>query len=271
MGQPMSAKASPEAPSSYQLPPPRRVPFDAPWIWLAAGWRDMWRIPSISVTYGLVFAVLAMGIVGGLSLVGALAVLPALGGGLILLGPFVAVGLYEASHQLARGGRPTGVGVLRAGLRASGQLALFGSFLLFAFMIWMQMALLLLMLFFADNAVPTPQALMQTLLFTPRGLSLLITGTIVGAAIAVAVFAFSAVAIPMLLDRPVDAVTAARASMMAVVENPRPMALWAVLIAGLSALGLSTLLVGFVFVFPLIGHATWHAYQAIYGDDASAK
>lgn len=269
MGQPVIVKAAPDASSAYALPPPRRVPFDAPWIWLAAGWRDMWRIPSISIAYGVLFAVLAMAIVAGLWLVGALSVLPALAGGLILMGPFVAVGLYEASRQLAYGGRPTGPGVLRAGLRGSGQLALFGSFLLFAFMIWMQMALLLLMLFLADNAVPTPQALMQTLLFTPRGLLLLITGTLVGAAIAVIVFASSAVAIPMLLDRPVDAVTAARASVMAVVENPKPMALWAALIAGLSAIGLSTLLVGFVFVFPLIGHATWHAYQAIYGGDSA--
>jgi uncharacterized membrane protein len=267
MGQPVSAKAAPDASSSYALPQPRRVPFDAPWMWLAAGWRDMWLIPSISVAYGLLFAILASAMVVGLWLVGALSVLPAVAGGLILMGPFVAVGLYEASRQLSHGERPTGPGVVRAGLRRSTQLAFFGAFLLFAFMVWMQMALILLMLFLAGNAVPPTEALMQTLLFTPHGLLLLIVGTIVGAAIAIVVFASSAVAIPMLLDRPVDAVSAARGSIRAVIQNPKPMALWAVLIAGLTVLGLTTLLVGFVFVFPLIGHATWHAYQAIYGDD----
>lgn len=266
MAKPMNVEAAADARSSFALPPPRRVPFDAPWIWLAAGWRDMWTIPGISITYGVLFALLAGAMVLGLWLVGALSVLPALAGGLILMGPFVAVGLYEASRRLSAGATPTAGDVVLAGVRGSGQLALFGSFLVFAFMVWMQMALLLLMLFLADGAVPTPEALMRTLLFTPRGLLLLIVGTIVGAIIALIVFAVSVVAIPLLLDRPVDAVTAARASVVAVIANPKPMALWAALIAGLSALGLSTLLVGFVFAFPLIGHTTWHAYQAIYGD-----
>jgi uncharacterized membrane protein len=39
------------------------------------------------------------------------------------------------------------------------------------------------------------------------------------------------------------------------------MALWAALIAGFMALGIATLFVGLVVAFPLIGHATWHAYR----------
>jgi len=38
----------------------------------------------------------------------------------------------------------------------------------------------------------------------------------------------------------------------------------AALIALLIAAGLVTLLAGFIVTFPLIGHATWHAAQAIY-------
>ena len=33
------------------------------------------------------------------------------------------------------------------------------------------------------------------------------------------------------------------------------------LIAGFMALGLATLLIGLVVIFPLIGHATWHAFR----------
>ena len=30
-----------------------RVPIDRPWIWLAAGWRDLWAAPGISLAWGL--------------------------------------------------------------------------------------------------------------------------------------------------------------------------------------------------------------------------
>jgi uncharacterized membrane protein len=51
-----------------------------------------------------------------------------------------------------------------------------------------------------------------------------------------------------------------------VVKNPKPMALWAVLIAASMALGLATLCLGLIVAFPLIGHATWHAYRSLVGE-----
>jgi uncharacterized membrane protein len=63
------------------------------------------------------------------------------------------------------------------------------------------------------------------------------------------------------MTRRVDAVSAIVASVTAVWRNPKPMALWAGLIAGFMALGLMSLLVGLVIAFPLIGHATWHAFR----------
>lgn len=248
------------------LLPPRRVPFDAPWMWLAAGWRDLWTIPRISLIYGALFAAAAAFVAVGLSLLGELSQLPALLGGFLLVGPFLSVGLYEASRLLERGVTPSFADVALVGLRAPGQVGLLGSFLLFAFMVWMQIALLLLMLFLGDAPLPPPNAFVPTLLFTPKGLGLLVVGTIVGGVIAACVFSISVVGVALMLERPMDAVTAARASVAAVVANPKPMALWAALIVGMIAAGFATLLLGFVIVFPLIGHATWHAYVAVYGD-----
>jgi uncharacterized membrane protein len=50
--------------------------------------------------------------------------------------------------------------------------------------------------------------------------------------------------------------------------NPKPMALWATLIAAFIAVGLATLSLGLIVIFPLIGHATWHAYRDIVGGKA---
>ncbi|MGC2600152.1 MAG: hypothetical protein WA384_02225, partial [Rhodomicrobium sp.] len=74
-------------------------------------------------------------------------------------------------------------------------------------------------------------------------------------------YAVSVISVPMILDRKIDAISAAAASVRAVRLNLPAMALWAALIAGLSALGLVTLFVGLAIAFPLIGHATWHAYR----------
>lgn len=260
-----AARVVPEA-----LPAPRRVPFDAPWAWLAAGWRDLWRIPGISLAYGCVFALAALALSLGLWSMEAHSLFLALAGGFLLIGPLMAVGLYEASRRLQLGDKLALSEVAAAGLGARGQLGFFGMVLLFTLMVWLQLAFLLLMLFLGSNGVPPASSFLQTLLFTPRGLGLLIVGSLVGGVLAATVFAISAVAVPLLLVRQTDAVTAARASIDAVLMNPKPMMLWAALIVVIMGAGFFTFLAGLVVAFPLIGHATWHAYTDIYGDQAKA-
>lgn len=257
--------ASPIVPTT--LPPPRRVAFDAPWAWLAAAWRDIWRVPTLSLTYGGLFALGAAALLVGLQQLRAVSLFLALAGGFLLIGPFLAVGHYEASRRLARGEQPRLADVASAWLGARGQLGFFGVILMFLYLVWLQLGFLLLMLFLGNAGLPPPSAFVHELLFTGRGLGLLIVGTMVGFALASFVFAISAVAMPMLLVEQTDVVTAARASIAAVAANPKPMALWAGLIVVMMAAGFATLLAGLVIAFPLIGHATWHAYVDIYGRD----
>jgi uncharacterized membrane protein len=150
---------------------------------------------------------------------------------------------------------------LRAGLHAPGQLGFFGAILAFVYFVWVQVAFLLFMLFLGSKPLPPASEFLPTLLFTPHGLGLLVAGTMVGGALAFLVFAISAVSVPLLMTRPVDAVSAIGVSLAAVVANPKPMALWAALVAGFMALGIATLFVGLAIAFPLIGHATWHAFR----------
>ena len=83
----------------------------------------------------------------------------------------------------------------------------------------------------------------------------------VGATVAAVVYSLSVVSAPLLLDRPVDVITATLTSLRCCARNPGPMALWAALIAALMAFGFATLMVGLVVVFPWLAHASWHAYR----------
>ena len=89
-----------------------------------------------------------------------------------------------------------------------------------------------------------------------------------GGLMAAPMFASSAIAIPLLLERRVSLLQAVITSWETVLHNPVPMAVWATLIMGLTLLGLMTALLGLIVVVPVLGHATWHAYRALV--DASA-
>ncbi|MCB1509574.1 MAG: DUF2189 domain-containing protein [Hyphomicrobiaceae bacterium] len=242
-------------------------PFDAPWDWLAAGWRDLWTVPHISLTYGAAFSIGAVVMLMGFVTFGLQSVMMVLSAGFMLIGPLVAVGLYEVSRKLEKGEPVAFSDVMFAGFRAPGQLGFLGAILVFAFFVWVQLALLLFMLFMGSGSTfPPAREFVPTLLFTQHGLSLLVVGTAVGAVLAAVVFSISAVSVPLLMTRRLDAVTAIQASVSAVMKNPKPMVLWAALIAGFIACGVATLLVGLIIAFPLIGHATWHAYRDLVQD-----
>ena len=106
-----------QAASSFVAPPYaiREVPFDAPWSWLAAGWRDMWRVPRVSLAYGAIFAVAGLLLAFGLTQVGLQSLILVLAAGFILVGPMIAVGLYEASRRLEKSEPVNLASTLRAG------------------------------------------------------------------------------------------------------------------------------------------------------------
>ncbi len=250
-----------DKPGVAAMPSVRTVSFDAPWSWLAAGWRDLCRVPQVSLFYGAIFAIVAGLLIAGLTQFGWQSLSLALTGGFLLVGPMLGVGLYEVSHRLETGEPVRLADVLFVGTRSPGQLAFMGVLLLIVFFVWIEIALLMFMLFFGGVALPPAESFISTLLFTPRGLGLLIVGTVAGAVLAGTVFALSAVSVPLLMVRELDVITAATTSVRAVLKNPRAMALWAAIIAAAMAFGVATAFVGLVVAFPLIGHATWHAFR----------
>ncbi|MFP4536861.1 MAG: DUF2189 domain-containing protein [Dichotomicrobium sp.] len=249
-----------------RLIPIARVPMVAPWRWLALGWGDMRRAPGLSVAYGAVFVIVAILLVAGLYLAGIPELILPLAGGFLLVGPILAAGLYRMSDLIEHGEAVTLRNTLLANIRSPGQLAFMGVVLMVAFFAWVEIALLLFMLVFGPIAMPPMADFIQTLLLEPRGLVLLIVGTAAGAVLAAIIFASTVVSVPMLMVREVDVVTAIVTSWRAVALNPGVMLLWSILIAAIMALGFALFFVGLVVAFPLIGHATWHAFRQVVPD-----
>ena len=250
--------ASPFVAPAYAI---REVPFDAPYSWLGAGWSDMWRVPRVSLTYGAIFAVAGFLLAVGLTQVGLQSLILVLAGGFILVGPMIAAGLYETSRRLEKSEPVSLASTFRAGFFGGGQLVYMGLLLMLIYLAWVEIALLLFMLFLGTKPMLPLEAFVPNLLLTLPGLGLLIVGTGVGMALAATVFAVSAVAVPLLMVERVDVVTAALTSITACRKNPKAMALWAALIVGAMLFGFVTLFFGLVIMFPLIGHATWHAFR----------
>lgn len=236
---------------------------DAPWAWLAAGWRDTLARPGISLVYGLIFA----GVSGLLTLAlvrleAEYLLLPAVAG-FMLVGPMLAVGLYETSRRLAAGEPVTLGSALLVSTRSPSQLAFLGAILMFLLLAWIRLAQLIYALFFGMAEFPGLQDSINLLFFTDSGLSMLLIGGALGGVIAATVFSISAFAVPMLMVRDMDAITAMIRSVTAVRAHIRPMLLWAALIVAITAAGIVTLYVGLVIAFPLLGHASWHAYRQV--------
>lgn len=242
--------------------PVRRVADDRPWHWLAAGWRDMTRAPQVSIAFGVCLAMVSWALAYGLwfAEVGYL-VLP-MAAGFFLVAPLIAVGLYDTSRRL-QVGRPVDLGLALMAWHRPVQVAAFGMVLLLLNFFWVRVALLWFALYFSSGTPPLDA--IPYYLVDAQNLPFLVIGALIGGAFALVAFSISVIALPMLLDREVDVVTAIITSVRAVRTNPRAMALWAGLIVLFTAIGLATFFVGLVVLFPLVAHATWHAYKEITG------
>ncbi|MEX0840153.1 MAG: DUF2189 domain-containing protein [Parvibaculum sp.] len=246
-----------------RLPEIRTIRADAPWVWLARGWADMSSVPAISLAYGVGFFLISLLLVCALFLFNLGALVPVMAAGFLLVGPMLAVGMYEASRRVEADLPVRLADVAFVSTRSPAQLAFLGAMLMGAMLIWVRIATLLFALFFGTQTMPQLDEFVPALLLTPHGLGLLVVGTVVGGALAFICFAISVVSVPMLMARDVDAVTAALTSIETVRRNFWPMMIWGWIIAFFTAFGIATLFVGLIVVFPLLGHATWHAYRAL--------
>lgn len=250
-------------PLPRENPRARNLPWRTAFAWLRAGWSDLWQNPLPSLLYGLGVFVVSAWIVWALFRFDYEYVLfPALAG-FMVIGPLIANGLYEKSRRL-EAGMPTSYARMIFVRPRSGHQALFmGVLLLGLFLLWMRAAVLIWALFFGIVPFPGTDLIVPMLFLTPTGWAVLLVGSAVGALFAAFSFAISIFAVPMLLTERTDAMSALGISLAMVWNNLSVMLVWGGIVLVLFIVSIMTGFLGLIVVFPLLGHATWHAYRTI--------
>lgn len=228
---------------------------------LIQGWRDFLKAPLIGILFGAIFAAL-----GWLMLAQTFywksdwSIVP-LAAGFPLVGPFVAVGMYEISRLLERGEAVTWRSVLSAiWEERRRQIPSIAFVVLFIFLIWVYMAHLVFALSFGLSPLTNVLSSLD-FLKSQEGLTMLMLGSTVGGILAFVLFSTTVVGIPLLVDRDVDVVTAMVTSFSSVLNNMRVMLSWGALVTILLALAILPAFFGLLIVLPVLGHATWHLYK----------
>ncbi|MCV2876806.1 DUF2189 domain-containing protein [Rhodobacteraceae bacterium XHP0102] len=263
----MSVQAEPLAPSP--LPPLARMHLSDLAGALAAGWRDFRRKPMMGLFFAHVYVVGGWLIYGSLSILdmGWLAIPITMG--FPLLGPFLAVGLYEVSRRLEAGEanfrRMDIFSVIwRQRLR---QLPSMAWVIIVYFLFWSFFAHMLFALFMGPSVLMNVTTSYAYLL-QPEGVMMLVVGTAFGAGFALILFCLTVISLPLLLDKEVDFVTAMIKSIAVVKANPTVMLIWGGLIAALTFVAMLPALLGLFVVLPVLGHASWHIYRRAFVHEA---
>lgn len=246
--------------SGFNLPAIRRVEAGHVLHWLKRGATDLVHHWPISLAVGGAFTLAGYFLLEYAWSRPHLAM--ALTTGFALVSPFLAIVFYDLSRRRERPGATRFEGA-RNNLASIG---LFGLLLAFILSAWERLSAILVGLFY-KGSLSGDGAFSIAQLFGPDNLGFVIPYMLAGGALAALVFALSVVSLPMMMDRKVDIVTAIITSLWVVRENPLVMLLWAFVIGALTLLSEFAGYVPLAVFFPLLGHATWHAYRDLVEDE----
>ncbi|SMX32732.1 DUF2189 domain-containing protein [Maliponia aquimaris] len=264
----MTSRASGPKPPDKLTPPQgaspkvNRVTADDITASLKAGFSDFMARPVMSGFFGLFYAVFGLLLVWGAVWLGAIWMIFPAALGFPLVAPFAAAGLYEMSRRLQHGERFGWSEILTVmANQRKREMGWMAFVTLFVLWIWFYQFRTVLVIVLKDSSFSDLDGFLNTVFFTPEGWTFLAIGTCVGALLSLVLFSVTVVAMPLLLDRDVDFVTAMITSVRVVTENPVVMITWAAVISLTMLVSLVPAFLGLIFTLPILGHATWHLYQ----------
>lgn len=225
--------------------------------WLHAGVTDIHLGGRASLFYGIIFA--AVGVIIHSIFAENYWLLAGTTTGFFLLGPFLAMGLYDLSRRMEAGEAPALAPTLYAWLPNLINITLFTMLLILVFFAWTRLSMTIFAHYF-NGALPTFADVVINV-FTFKQPTFLFVYFSAGAIFAAFIFSISVIAMPLMLDRNASAWTAAITSLRTCARNPVTMALWAFCIVVLVGFGLATNFLGLILTMPVVGHASWHVYR----------
>jgi uncharacterized membrane protein len=249
-------------PQERVMPKVNKVTADDITASLKAGFSDYLARPVMSGFFGLFYAIFGILIVWTLVGLGKIwMIIPAVVA-FPLVAPFAAAGLYEMSRRLQKGEDFGWAEILTVMAdqrkREMGWMAFVTLFILW---VWFYQFRTVLVIVLQHSSFSDLDGFLSTVFFTPEGWTFLAIGTCVGAFLSAVLFSVTVVAMPMLLEREIDFVSAMITSVRVVTENPVVMLTWAAIISVTMLLSLVPAFLGLIFTLPILGHTTWHLYQ----------
>lgn len=253
------------ADQSFTHYPVRQVGFAAIPGWLRQAWEDVKANPLSSLLYGLIFSV--VGIVLSILSANNPGFFMAEAAGFMLLGPFLALGLYDLAYRREQGEPVRFVQSVVALKRNPVNLVLYAALLGVLMLLWLRMSAIVMDVFLHDTlAAETGYfGFMTALLGTTLGWLFAFSFLAVGLLFALVSFVTGVATVPMLLERKVNLVTALNTSVRAILANWQVMLGWAATIALIIGAGLLPFSLGLIIAMPLVSYASWHAYRDMVG------
>lgn len=254
------AQAQPASLEARRLAPRvNTLQWADPLRWLHAGARDALAHPGIALFYGLCFWLMARLL--ALVFQHKPEYTMSITSGCLLVGPFLAMGLYEVSRRREQG-RPARLSAsITCWDQHMGSMGMLVLVLIVLELLWGRASLVVFAVFFNTGLSDTANVLQA--LTSPENVEFIAVYTVVGGIFAALVFSTSVVSIPMILDRDTDAITAAITSIAVVLGNLLVMVFWGMLITALVVASLlAPWAAAITLTGPLLGHATWHAYRS---------
>lgn len=246
----------------YGIPDVNALSFNDLKECLSKGIADFRKAPLFGLFFGGIFAF------GGILIIQSIIffekgwlIYPMLVG-FPLIGPFVAVGLYDVSRRLEAGKPLPWNEILSViSLQTGRQLPYMAFVMLFIFWIWIYQVRLLIALILGRMSFTSFEAFFQVVATTPEGWAFIVIGHMVGACFALLLFSVTVISIPLILDRDVDFITGMITSVKTVMKSPVVMLSWGVFVTLAVMASFVPLFLGLLVVLPVLGHTTWHIYK----------